>query len=186
MDHAILVGIASLVSSGLTIAVGAITPALAEGRSVAEGLNAIAQRPDEAGLISRALFVGLAMIESMAIFCFVLSMILIFANPFWDFMLAQAGKSGLNDMVSIAITSVLLSGMTITIGSIGSALGEGHSVAEALDAIAQQPDVPGPLTRTLFVGLAMMESPAIFAFVVAMLLIFTNPFWNYAISRIGG
>ena len=84
------------------------------------------------------------------------------------------------------MASILTAGLTITIGSIGSALGEGRSVAQALDAIARQPDAAGPLTRTLFVGLAMMESPAIFAFVVSMLLIFTNPFWDYAISRIGG
>jgi F0F1-type ATP synthase membrane subunit c/vacuolar-type H+-ATPase subunit K len=37
------------------------------------------------------LFVGLAMIESLAIYCFVVSMILIFANPFWTNAIAQAG-----------------------------------------------------------------------------------------------
>ena len=64
MDPLILVGIASVISSGLTIAIGAISPALGEGRAVAQGLHAIAQQPDESGLISRTLFVGLAMIES--------------------------------------------------------------------------------------------------------------------------
>lgn len=186
MDSTILVGIASVIASGLTIAVGAIAPALGEGRSVAQGLQAIAQQPDEAGLISRTLFVGLAMIESTAIYCFVVSMILLFANPFWDFMQAHADSSGLNDVAYVGTASILIAGLTITVGSIGSALGEGRSVAQALDAIARQPDASGPLTRTLFVGLAMMESPAIFSFVVSMLLIFTNPFWNHAISRLGG
>jgi len=186
MDSALLVGMASVISAGLTIAVGAISPALGEGRSVAQGLQAIAQQPDEAGTISRTLFVGLAMIESTAIYCFVVSMILIFANPFWDFMLAQAGKEGLDDVAFVGLASVLMSGLTITIGSIGSALAEGHSVAQALDALARQPDASAPLTRTLFVGLAMMESPAIFSFVVSMLLIFTNPFWNHAMTQVGG
>jgi F-type H+-transporting ATPase subunit c len=36
------------------------------------------------------LFVGLAMIESTAIYCFVVSMILIFANPFWNHVISQA------------------------------------------------------------------------------------------------
>ena len=58
MDPLLLVGIASIISSGLTIAIGAISPALGEGRAVAQGLHAIAQQPDEAGLISRTLFVG--------------------------------------------------------------------------------------------------------------------------------
>ena len=126
------------------------------------------------------------MIESTAIYCFVVSMILIFANPFWDFMQAHAGQSGLEDAALIGFTSILIAGVTITMGSIGSALAEGRSVAQALDALARQPDASTSITRTLFVGLAMMESPAIFAFVVSMLLIFTNPFWADAISRVGG
>ena len=186
MDPLILVGIASVISSGLTIAIGAISPALGEGRAVAQGLHAIAQQPDEAGLISRTLFVGLAMIESTAIYCFVVSMILIFANPFWDFMQAHAGQTGLQDAALIGFTSILTAGVTITMGSIGSALAEGRSVAQALDALARQPDASTSITRTLFVGLAMMESPAIFAFVVSMLLIFTNPFWADTILRVGG
>jgi F-type H+-transporting ATPase subunit c len=48
----------------------------------------MAQQPDEAGTISRTLFVGLAMIESTAIYCFVVAMILIFANPFWTRVVA--------------------------------------------------------------------------------------------------
>lgn len=71
--------------------VGSIGPALAEGRAVAEALGAIAQQPDESGTITRTLFVGLAMIESTAIYCFVVTMIVIFANPFWNYFVEQAG-----------------------------------------------------------------------------------------------
>ncbi len=84
MDSIGLIGIASIVTAGLTIAIGSLGPALGEGRAVAQALAAIAQQPDETGTITRTLFVGLAMIESTAIYCFVVSMILIFANPFWD------------------------------------------------------------------------------------------------------
>jgi F-type H+-transporting ATPase subunit c len=84
MDSISLIGIASIVTAGLTIAIGSLGPALGEGRAVAQALAAIAQQPDETGTITRTLFVGLAMIESTAIYCFVVSMILIFANPFWD------------------------------------------------------------------------------------------------------
>lgn len=55
-------------------------------------LNSLAQQPDAAPTITRTLFVGLAMIESTAIYCFVVSMILIFANPFWTHVIAQAGS----------------------------------------------------------------------------------------------
>ena len=69
-------------TAGLTICLGSIGPALGEGRALAEALRSIAQQPDESGTIVRTLFVGLAMVESTAIYCFVVSMILIFANPF--------------------------------------------------------------------------------------------------------
>jgi F-type H+-transporting ATPase subunit c len=83
--------VASIISAGLCIGIGAIGPALGQGRALAQALSSIAQQPDETNTITRTLFVGLAMVESTAIYCFVVSMILIFANPFWDFFQNQAG-----------------------------------------------------------------------------------------------
>jgi F-type H+-transporting ATPase subunit c len=79
-----LIGMASIIIAGLTIGVGSIGPALGQGRALAQALQAIAQQPDEANTITRTLFVGLAMVESTAIYCFVVSLILIFANSFWS------------------------------------------------------------------------------------------------------
>jgi F-type H+-transporting ATPase subunit c len=76
----------------------------------------------------------------------------------------------------IAAVSVATAGLTMGIGSIGPALGEGRAVAEAMRAIAQQPDEAGTLTRTLFVSLAMIESTGIYALVIAMIVLFANPF----------
>ena len=91
MESISIIGMVSVITAGLTIAIGSIGPALGEGRAVAQALSAIAQQPDEAGTITRTLFVGLAMIESTAIYCFVIAMIIIFANPFWDHVIAAAG-----------------------------------------------------------------------------------------------
>jgi len=77
----------SIIVAGFTIAIGSIGPALGEGRALAQALSAIAQQPDESDAITRTLFVGLAMIESTAIYCFVIALIVIFANPFWDFVI---------------------------------------------------------------------------------------------------
>ena len=84
MEAESVIGLTSIVTAGLTIAIGSLGPALGEGRSVSEALRSIAQQPDESGTITRTLFVGLAMIESTAIYCFVISLILVFANPFWN------------------------------------------------------------------------------------------------------
>jgi F-type H+-transporting ATPase subunit c len=88
MDSTTLIAIASIITAGITIGVGCFGPAMSQGRAVATALTSIAQQPDAAPTITRTLFVGLAMIESMAIYCFVVSMILLFANPFWNHLIA--------------------------------------------------------------------------------------------------
>ena len=93
MDNQGIVALASIVVGGLTMAVGSIAPAIAEGRAVAQALSSIAQQPDESNTITRTLFVGLAMVESTAIYCFVISMILLFANPFWEYFTAAAASA---------------------------------------------------------------------------------------------
>lgn len=88
MDSSSLIAVASIVTAGLTIAIGSIGPAFGEARAASQALAAIAQQPDEANTITRTLFVSLAMIESTAIYCFVVAMILLFANPFVELPVA--------------------------------------------------------------------------------------------------
>ncbi|HPG11282.1 MAG TPA: F0F1 ATP synthase subunit C [Chitinophagaceae bacterium] len=84
MDNTTLVAIVSIVVAGITTAIGVLAPGLGQGKAISSALNSIAQQPDAEQTITRTLFVGLAMLESLAIYCFVISMILIFANPFWN------------------------------------------------------------------------------------------------------
>jgi F-type H+-transporting ATPase subunit c len=91
MDHIGVIALVSLLTAGLTMCIGSIAPAIGESRAITSALSSIAQQPDASGTITRTLFVGLAMIESLGIYCFVISMILIFANPFWNFAASRAG-----------------------------------------------------------------------------------------------
>jgi F-type H+-transporting ATPase subunit c len=68
-----------IIVAGATIAIGSIAPALAEGNALARALESIGRQPDAAGTISRTLFVGLAMVESTAIYCLVMAFIILFA-----------------------------------------------------------------------------------------------------------
>ena len=72
----------SIIAAALAVSFGAIGPAFAEGRAVAAAMDAIARQPEAAGTLSRTLFVGLAMIETMAIYCLVVALLVLFANPF--------------------------------------------------------------------------------------------------------
>ena len=93
MDATSIIAVTSIITAGLTTGFGCMAPAFAEGRAVATALTSLAQQPDASATITRTLFVGVAMIESTAIYCFVVSMILLFANPFWNAaILGAAGK----------------------------------------------------------------------------------------------
>ena len=92
----------------------------------------------------------------------------------------------MNSATIIAVASIVMAGLTTGFGTMGPALAEGRAVATALTSLAQQPDASATITRTLFVGLAMIESTAIYCFVVSMILIFANPFWNRALTLLAG
>ena len=91
MNNLGIIAMASIISAGLAMGIGALGPGIGQGRAIAQALAAIAQQPDERNSLTRTLFVGLAMIESIAIYCFVISMILIFANPFWSYIIKAGG-----------------------------------------------------------------------------------------------
>ncbi|MCT4370988.1 F0F1 ATP synthase subunit C [Yangia mangrovi] len=76
----------------------------------------------------------------------------------------------------VEIVSILAAALAVSFGAIGPALAEGRAVAAAMDAIARQPEAAGTLSRTLFVGLAMIETMAIYTLAIALLLLFANPF----------
>lgn len=72
----------SIIAAAFAVAVGSLMPAYAEGRAIAAAMDAIARQLEASGQISRTLFVGLAMIETMAIYCLVVALLALFANPF--------------------------------------------------------------------------------------------------------
>ncbi len=92
----------------------------------------------------------------------------------------------MNNVTIIGITSIIAATLCMVIGSIAPAIGETKAIVQALGSIAQQPDEAGSLSRTLFIGLAMIESIAIYCLVIAIILIFTNPFWTFVTSKSGG
>lgn len=92
----------------------------------------------------------------------------------------------MDSITIIAVTSIITAGATTALGTAGPALGEAKAVATALASLAQQPDASATITRTLFVGVAMIESTAIYCFVLSLILIFANPFWNHFLTQAAG
>lgn len=82
----------------------------------------------------------------------------------------------MTDQTIIAVAAMACAALTMALGAIGAAIGESRIGAAAMDAMARQPDESSSITRTLFVSLAMVESTAIFCLVIALILLFANPF----------
>ena len=82
----------------------------------------------------------------------------------------------MNGHLLLALVSIAAAAVTMGVGAFGAALGESRIASAAMEALARQPDESSSITRTLFVSLAMVESTAIFCLVIALILLFANPF----------
>ncbi len=78
---------ASTVAAIFGIALGVMLPAAAMGRAISSALDALARQPEGESSIMRTLFIGLAMIESLAIYCLVIVLIVLFRNPLLEYLL---------------------------------------------------------------------------------------------------
>lgn len=163
----------TVTAAGLSIGLGVLVPAVGQARAATRALEAIARQPSEAGTITRNLFVGLAMIESLALYVLIVVLILLFANPLQS-RVAQAAKEGAGAFWFIA-GSAVAAAATITIGTMLAALGQGRITGAALTAIAEQPEARDDISTTLFISLALLESLALYALIVALILLFANP-----------
>lgn len=72
--------------------------------------------------------------------------------------------------------------LAIAIGVLGPAVAMGRAIGQALDALARQPEAEKSITRTLFIGLAMIESLAIYVLVVVLIVLFRNPLLEYLLK----
>lgn len=90
-NFATVIGATSMICASITIMFGSMMPALGESKAAVAALQGMAQQPDSANDLSRTLFISMAMIESTAIYCLVISFILLFVNPFWTVALKQLG-----------------------------------------------------------------------------------------------
>jgi F-type H+-transporting ATPase subunit c len=72
--------------------------------------------------------------------------------------------------VSVKAWLAIASGIGIAIAAFGGALGQGRSISSALDGIARNPGASGKIVTPMIIGLALIESLVIYAFVIAFLL----------------
>lgn len=89
MDSYALIGAVSIMGACLCMGIGSIGSAFGEGNAAASALQAMAQQPDEASRIRSTMFVSLAMIETSSLYALLISFLALYANPFWNYAVAQ-------------------------------------------------------------------------------------------------
>ena len=85
----------------------------------------------------------------------------------------------MSDIHWFALISTAAAALAIAIGVIFPAIAMGRAIAQALEALARQPEAEKSITRTLFIGLAMIESLAIYVLVIVLIILFRNPLLEY-------
>jgi len=88
----------------------------------------------------------------------------------------------MNDMTWFTLVSTAGAALAIAIGVMFPAIAMGRAISQALDSLARQPEAEKSITRTLFIGLAMIESLAIYVLVVVLIILFRNPLIAYLIG----
>jgi F-type H+-transporting ATPase subunit c len=86
------------------------------------------------------------------------------------------------DLSAFSLASTVAGVLAIAIGVLGPALAMGMAISRALDALARQPEAEKSIMRTLFIGLAMIESLAIYVLVIVLIILFRNPLLEYLVK----
>jgi ATP synthase F0 subunit c len=120
--------------------------------------EALSQKPEHSGTIIKNMLVGQAVAESAAIFALVIAVLLIYLKVPSDSVLKAAALGG--------------AGLCMGFGAIGSGVGSGFPSGEVCIGIARQPGISGRLTTNMLIGSAVCQTPAIFAMVVSLMLMF--------------
>ena len=80
---------------------------------------------------------------------------------------------------------MLAAGLGMGIGSLGTGIGQGLAIKSAVEGVARNPGASGKILTTMMIGLAMIESLAIYVFVVCMIILFANPFTDQVMQLAG-
>lgn len=107
-----------------------------------------------------------------------LSLIFVFSFAVLSFAEeAAASETGvISSKIFYYALAALGCGLAIGLAALGTGIGQGIGLSRACEGVARNPGVSGKITTTLIIGLAMIESLAIYALVVVLIILFMNPF----------
>jgi F-type H+-transporting ATPase subunit c len=151
---------AQYIGAGMAIGFGAIGAAMGEGYAAGIANESLSYRAENSGEVVRNMLVGQAIAESAAIFALIISLMLVFSSPSEQFVL----------FAWIYISA----GLAMGLSAIGSGIGAGLAAGNACQGIVRQPAHSSAIIRTMLIGSALCQDPAIFGMVIAILLLFLD------------
>jgi len=101
------------------------------------------------------------------------TLLLLAAGSAWA---AEAGAAGSGGGLSVGAISVLTGGFAMTIASAVAALAQGRAISAALDGISRQPSAAPKIQVAMIIGLALIESLAIYVLLISLIIFFVKPF----------
>jgi F-type H+-transporting ATPase subunit c len=152
--------VASFVGSGISMGLGAVGAGIGEGYTAAKASEAISRSPEATGDIFKTMLVGQAIAETAGIFGLVIAMMLLFL------------KNPHPSLLSVAV--YIGAGLCMGFGAIGSGIGGGFPAGQACAGIARQPAMTKRINTTMLVGSSICQTPAIFALVTSLILLFSD------------
>ncbi len=160
-----IVRIAAYLGAGLSVGIASISAGVGEGITAGESAKALARQPKSSDSLVKSMLISQAVTETGAIFSLVVALLLLFGGSLE--MLTSVGW--------VKAATLLGAGLAIGMGSMGPGFGSGYAGAQALKAIGRNPKHSNIITSNMLVGQALAQTDAIFALVVALLLIYSVP-----------
>jgi F0F1-type ATP synthase membrane subunit c/vacuolar-type H+-ATPase subunit K len=158
--------VALFLGAAFSTAMAAINSGLGQGLTASSTIKALQRQPKSGDVLLRSMLISQAITESGGIFGLVISLLLLFGG--------FAGVDGL-DVDWARAASLLAAGIAMGFGTMGPNLGSGITGALACEGIGRVPSQTMPVTLNMMIGQALCQTSAIFALVVALLLMYTIP-----------
>jgi F-type H+-transporting ATPase subunit c len=97
---------------------------------------------------------------------------------------ADAGKVQVarENSVNYFVATVLAAGLAMGIAAGMCGIAQGAAVAKALEGISRQPETASKIQMTLMIGLAFIESLALYVLFIGIILLFVNPFAKFFVQ----
>lgn len=159
---ALIIG-ASCIGAGFAMIAG-IGPGVGQGYAAGKGAEAVGKNPKSVKQITMVMLMGAAVAETSGILALVVALIFLFGNP----LVTVSGP------VLIVMGSAIGAGIAMIAG-IGAGVGQGYAAGKGTEAVGKRPKLQSTIVRTMFLGQAVSQTTAIFALIIAMVLLFANP-----------